>query len=64
VPDGPVVWEIDAFLDRPLVLAEIELPTPDFPVEIPDWLAPFLVREVTDESAFSNLRLACEPGSA
>lgn len=64
VPDGALVWEIDEFLDRPLVLAEIELPTPDFQVEIPDWLAPFLVREVTDESAFSNLRLACEPGSA
>jgi CYTH domain-containing protein/CHAD domain-containing protein len=63
VPDGAIVWEIDEFLDRPLVLAEVELPTADFAVEIPDWLAPYLVREVTDESAFSNLRLACEPRS-
>ncbi len=61
VPEGALVWEIDEFLDRALVLAEVELPTSDFAVEIPDWLAPWIVREVTDESAFSNLRIACEP---
>jgi len=64
VPDGELVWEIDEFLDRPLVLAEVELPTPDFQVAIPDWLEPSLVREVTEESAFSNLRLACERSSS
>jgi CYTH domain-containing protein len=64
VPDGTLVWEIDEFLDRTLVLAEIELPTADTEVVIPEWLAPSLVREVTDEPAFSNLRLSCEPSSS
>jgi CHAD domain-containing protein/CYTH domain-containing protein len=64
VPDGSFVWEIDEFLDRALVLAEIELPTADTEIVIPEWLAPSVVREVTDESAFGNLRLACEPSSS
>jgi len=60
VPDGALVWEVDEFLDRVLVLAEIELPTADTEVTIPEWLEESVVREVTDEPAFSNLRLACE----
>jgi len=63
VPDGTLVWQIDEFLDRVLVLAEIELPTVDTEVALPEWLAPSIVREVTDEAAFGNLRLACEPSS-
>ncbi len=31
-----LVWEVDEFLDRPLVLAEIELPTADTKFELPD----------------------------
>ncbi|HXZ84653.1 MAG TPA: CHAD domain-containing protein [Myxococcota bacterium] len=58
VPAGALVWEIDAFSDRPLFLAEIELPTEDTPVEIPEWLEPYLVREVTSDPEFSNLRIA------
>jgi len=64
VPDGSLVWEIDEFLDRALVLAEIELPTADTEIAIPEWLAPSVVREVTDETAFGNLRLACQPSSS
>ncbi len=60
VPAGALVWEIDEFLDRALVLAEIELPTADTKVDVPEWLEASIVREVTDEPAFSNLRLACE----
>jgi CYTH domain-containing protein len=60
VPDGALVWEIDEFLERPLVLAEIELPTAQTEVAIPAWLEPWVVREVTDEAAYTNLRLACE----
>ena len=60
VPAEALVWEIDEFLDRPLVLAEIELPSAETEIPIPEWLAPAIVREVTDEPAFSNLRLACE----
>lgn len=63
VPDGALVWEIDEFLDRELVLAEIELPTADSEVVVPEWLAASIVREVTDEPAFSNLRLASQPNT-
>jgi dihydrofolate reductase/CYTH domain-containing protein len=58
VPAGTLTWEIDEFLDRELVLAEVELPAADHAVPIPDWLAPVLVREVTDEPAYLNLKLA------
>ncbi len=51
-------WEIDDFLDRQLVLAEIELTRADSPVEIPDWLAPVVEREVTEEKGFTNYELA------
>jgi CHAD domain-containing protein/CYTH domain-containing protein len=52
-------WEIDDFLDRDgLVLAEVELPAADAPADPPDWLAPFIVREVTDEARFQNVSLA------
>ena len=58
VPDQALTWEIDDFTDRALVLAEVELPTADTAVEIPRWLAPYIVREVTDEKAFTNWQLA------
>jgi CHAD domain-containing protein/CYTH domain-containing protein len=58
VPDGERIWEIDEFLDRDLVLAEVELPSPDAPAEPPEWLRPYLVREVTDEPAYLNRNLA------
>lgn len=58
VPSGDDRWEIDEFLDRPLVLAELELEQADSPVTIPDWLEPVLVREVTDEAGFTNRNLA------
>jgi CHAD domain-containing protein/CYTH domain-containing protein len=58
VPDGPLAWEIDEFTDRDLVLAEIELPSTETPVEIPKWLEPFIDREVTGEVAYLNSTLA------
>lgn len=58
VPDGTLAWEIDEFTDRDLVLAELELPREDTPVEFPDWLRPYVVREVTVDAAFTNWRLA------
>jgi CYTH domain-containing protein len=52
-------WEIDEFLDREgLFLAEFELDREDEVVEPPDWLAPLIEREVTDEPAYSNHALA------
>jgi CYTH domain-containing protein len=58
MPVGERTWEIDDFLDRELVLAEIELGSPDEHVELPGWLAPYVVREVTEEPEFLNLNLA------
>jgi len=58
VPDGSLTWEIDDFTDRDLVLAEVELPSVDTTVVIPSWLAPYIVRDVTDETAFTNWTLA------
>jgi CYTH domain-containing protein len=56
--EGELCWEIDVFTDRELVLAEVELPAADHPVEFPAWLAPAVVREVTHEPAYLNLNLA------
>ena len=58
VPDGALVWVVDEFLDRDLVLAEVELPSPDVRPPIPTWMAPHLVRDVTGEDEFVNLNLA------
>ena len=58
VPDGDRVWEIDEFLDRELVLAEVELEGEEEDVTPPDWLKPFVVREVTGESEYVNVNLA------
>jgi CYTH domain-containing protein len=64
VREGSLVWEIDVFLDRELVLAEVELPTEDAPVTLPEWLAPFVVREVTSERRYENHHLAVSRGRA
>ena len=58
VPEGGLTWEVDEFTDRDLVLAEIELPSEDVKPRLPDWIAPYVVREVTDESEYLNMNLA------
>lgn len=58
VPDGDLVWEIDDFRDRELVLAEVELLSADRDPVPPAWLAPWVVREVTEEGEYVNLNLA------
>ena len=58
VAHGEDRWEIDEFVDRPLVLAELEIPTADTLIRMPDWLEAVLVREVTDETAYTNRNLA------
>ncbi len=58
VLDGNLTWEIDEFLDRDLVLAEVELSGQPADVPIPGWLRPYVDREVTEESAYSNVHLA------
>ncbi|HEY2066481.1 MAG TPA: CHAD domain-containing protein, partial [Gemmatimonadaceae bacterium] len=58
VHDGPLTWEIDEFLDRELVIAEVELGRADAEVEIPAWLERHVVREVTAEPEYANQNLA------
>ncbi|MFK7998542.1 MAG: CHAD domain-containing protein [Polyangiales bacterium] len=58
VPDGDLVWEVDEFTDRDLVLAEVELPSADIVPEAPEWLSPYVVRDVSEESGFVNQKLA------
>lgn len=59
IRDASFLWEIDEFLDRSgLWLAEVELERADQPVMPPDWLRPLIVREVTDEPAYTNHALA------
>ena len=55
IPAGNRVWEIDEFLGKNagLIMAEIELESPDEPFERPDWLG----REVTGEIRFYNSHL-------
>ena len=59
---GDRTWEVDRFIDLPVVLAECELPAPDSPLAIPAWLAGSVVREVTEEPAFRNSELARRAG--
>lgn len=58
VSDGGVTWEVDEFLDRDLVVAEVELADPGQQVPLPSWLAEVLVREVTGEPEYLNSSLA------
>jgi CYTH domain-containing protein len=46
------------FLDRTLVLAELEVEQVDEVVDLPQWLLDVLVAEVTDDPSYSNARLA------
>ncbi len=55
---GKLVWEIDDFRDRDLVLAEVELTSATQRIPIPAWISEVLVRDVTDESRYVNARLA------
>jgi CHAD domain-containing protein/CYTH domain-containing protein len=56
--DGEIAWEIDAFADRPMVLARVRLPAFASEVPPPPWLRPFLVREVTSDPAYRSGALA------
>ncbi len=55
---GDVVWMIDVFDQIDLVIAEAEVPTVDTPSPAPAWLEPLIVREVTEDPAYTNANLA------
>ncbi len=54
-----IIWEIDEFMgeNAGLTVAEIELPTEDFPFIKPDWIG----QEVTDDARFYNSNLIHNP---
>jgi len=54
-----LVWEVDEFAgeNQGLIIAEIELPNAEQPVELPDWIGP----EVSDDPRYSNSNLAKHP---
>lgn len=58
VPEGEWVWEIDVFQDRELVLAEVELTDGQDVPPPPQWLAPYVVRDVTDDPGYANSSMA------
>lgn len=62
VPDGALLWAIDDFDGLDLVLAEVELPDAETAAEIPDWLAPHVERDVTEEPQYRNYELALRAG--
>lgn len=58
VVEGALVWEIDEFLDRDLVLAEVELAAESIRPAFPSWLEPYVIAEVTGDPQYVNLNLA------
>ncbi|HEX2209539.1 MAG TPA: CHAD domain-containing protein [Longimicrobium sp.] len=58
VQEGDLTWEIDRFAGGRLVLAEVELPSEDTEVPLPDWLRDHVERDVTGEDAYVNINLA------
>jgi CYTH domain-containing protein len=55
VPKAELTWEIDVY-DAPLqgiILAEVELPTSDHPVVVPDWIG----AEVTSDPAWRKVNM-------
>ena len=58
IEDDGRQWEIDEFLDRSLIVAEVEVEDPGDTVAIPEWLEPIVDRDVTDDDDYSNQNLA------
>jgi hypothetical protein len=56
VSDYGLEWEIDEYLDRDLVL--LEVPVDELGAGLPDWLQPYVVREVTGEGGYTPRALA------
>jgi CYTH domain-containing protein len=58
VAHGSLRWEVDGFVAFDLWLAEVELPSVGTVVEPPPWLAPWILREVTEDPRYRNSALA------
>lgn len=62
VPFGGRMWEVDEFLglNEGLIVAELELKTSDEVFDLPPWVG----REVTEDTCYSNAELSRRPFSA
>jgi adenylate cyclase len=56
--DGGLTWELDEFLDLPLVMLEVELPDERTPSPVPGFIAPLVEREITFDPRYRNFALA------
>lgn len=63
VREGDLTWEVDRFEGIDLVLAEVELPDAAHEAPLPAWLAPHVVREVTEEPGYRNFEIAKRLGT-
>jgi CYTH domain-containing protein len=61
IPVGDLIWEVDEFqgLNHGLVLAEVELVSPDQSITLPDWVG----LEVSHDAQYYNSSLAKYPYS-
>jgi CYTH domain-containing protein len=61
IPRDGVVWEVDEFLgeNAGLIVAEVELRSPDAPLTLPDWVG----AEVTGDERYFNSNLLANPFS-
>jgi CYTH domain-containing protein len=55
---GGLVWEIDVFHALPLVMVEVELDDAAQRVEMPEWIARLVEREVSEDARYRNAALA------
>jgi CYTH domain-containing protein len=58
-PDGELKWEVDVFSQKcHIIVAEIEIPTEDYELEIPEFIQKKSMLEVTGLKQFSNRSLS------
>ena len=58
-PDGELKWEVDVFSQKcHIIVAEIEIPTEDYELEIPEFIQKKSLLEVTGLKQFSNRSLS------
>jgi CYTH domain-containing protein len=59
IAQGDLTWEVDVFggQNAGLVVAEVEIPTVDTVVDLPDWIG----AEVTDDTRYFNANLVSHP---
>ena len=58
-PDNELLWEVDLFKgDLNIIIAEVEIPTKRYKVNIPQFITDKLLLEVTEFKQFSNRSLS------